>query len=81
MLLVPEGEEEGNGEEDVEDEEDDVTPGDKLDGRDLEDDALALHLHCGLVVEQDATGLQHSLDMLALFHFHLNNVSKFRKKG
>lgn len=44
MHRLPEGEEEGYGEEDVQEEEDGVTPWDELDGRDLEDDTLSLNL-------------------------------------
>ena len=81
MRGVPEGEEEGDGKEYVEDEEDGVTPRHELYGRNFENYALALHLHSRLVVEQHPIALKHSLDMLSLFHFHINNISKFRKKG
>jgi hypothetical protein len=78
---VPECEEEGNGEEDVEDEEDGVTPGDELNGGNFKDYAFSLDFHVAFVLEHDTAGLEGSLDMLSLFHFHINNDSKFRKRG
>ncbi len=78
---VPEGEEEGDGEEDIEDDKDGVTPGNEFNGGNFKDYTLPLHFHNALVFEQDAARFEDSVVMLPLLHFHINNVSKFRKKG